>query len=226
MTTTLEPGMKIPEWNETGLHKTEYFRQRRCLSCDLEFVAPVVLSKYTTNLSGERSVQCPKCDSRAIFSKAMHKVTDYQVRITIPKMVKINPNNTEAVEAKLAKCEEFLNNLPDLEARFGLFHTLQESLEIIHNIHVNTLQTRRETEWKTEEDEKRYKEWYAKRRAWANEHPHALLYNDFAPLSFGWTGGGMTGGLIFHGPHDRGGDGGAPTFCVNLGNTHGWSIHT
>lgn len=36
----------------------------------------------------------------------------------------------------------------------------------------------------------------------------------------------MNGALIYHGPHDNGGDGGAPTFSVNLVPTNGWSIHT
>jgi len=36
----------------------------------------------------------------------------------------------------------------------------------------------------------------------------------------------FNGGLIFHGPHDNGGDGGAPTFSVNLSPQDGWSIHT
>jgi len=52
------------------------------------------------------------------------------------------------------------------------------------------------------------------------------LWLDFAPLSFTWKGSGMVGGLIFHGPHDRGGDGGEPTFSVNLSGAYGWSIHT
>ena len=34
------------------------------------------------------------------------------------------------------------------------------------------------------------------------------------------------GGLIFHGPHDNGGDGSAPTFSVNMSPTDGWSVHT
>jgi hypothetical protein len=34
------------------------------------------------------------------------------------------------------------------------------------------------------------------------------------------------GGLIFHGSHDNGGDGGAPTYSVNLNPEDGWSIHT
>ena len=36
----------------------------------------------------------------------------------------------------------------------------------------------------------------------------------------------FNGGLIFHGRHDGGGDGGAPTFAVNLNPGIGWSIHT
>lgn len=62
------------------------------------------------------------------------------------------------------------------------------------------------------------------------------LHTDFAPHSFSivWerrnTQGEwkywFNGGLIFHGPHDNGGDGGAPTFSVSLTKHHGWSIHT
>jgi hypothetical protein len=36
----------------------------------------------------------------------------------------------------------------------------------------------------------------------------------------------FNGGLIFHGAHDNGGNGGAPTFAVSLVPCHGWSIHT
>jgi hypothetical protein len=62
------------------------------------------------------------------------------------------------------------------------------------------------------------------------------LTKDFAPLSFyflmqrrqkdGSYKTWFNGGLIFHGPHDRGGDGGAPTYSVNLCGSHGWSVHT
>jgi hypothetical protein len=34
------------------------------------------------------------------------------------------------------------------------------------------------------------------------------------------------GGVIFHGVHDNGGDGSAPTFSVSLTPVNGWSIHT
>jgi hypothetical protein len=74
---------------------------------------------------------------------------------------------------------------------------------------------------------------------YANEvGTRCTLFKDFAPYSFTiimekedylnpgefipWFGGG----LVYHGPHDNGGDGGAPTFSVNLNNSNGWSIHT
>lgn len=34
------------------------------------------------------------------------------------------------------------------------------------------------------------------------------------------------GGIIFHGNHDRGGDGGTPTFSVNITPVNGWATHT
>lgn len=61
------------------------------------------------------------------------------------------------------------------------------------------------------------------------------LFSDFSPQSFyfvieferdGEWKRWISGGLIFHGRHDRGGDGGAPTFSVCLTPTDGWSIHT
>lgn len=58
------------------------------------------------------------------------------------------------------------------------------------------------------------------------------MWTDFAPFSFNWaiinSKGDCTlnGGLIFHGPHDNGGDGGAPTFSVSLEPQHGWQLHT
>lgn len=55
---------------------------------------------------------------------------------------------------------------------------------------------------------------------------------DFAPLSFGFAvirsdgSAWICGGLIYHGSHDRGGDGGAPTYAVSLQPSEGWSLHT
>jgi hypothetical protein len=54
----------------------------------------------------------------------------------------------------------------------------------------------------------------------------AKLYRDFAPLSFGFSAGSLQGGLIFHGEHDGGGDGGMPTLSVCLTPADGWRIHT
>lgn len=60
-----------------------------------------------------------------------------------------------------------------------------------------------------------------------------VLSKDFSKHSFEFVirkkDSGATwfnGGLIFHGSHDNGGDGGAPTFAVCLEPTYGWSIHT
>jgi len=63
-----------------------------------------------------------------------------------------------------------------------------------------------------------------------------MLGYDWAPYSFSFTmmvrnesgeyEPWFHGGLIFHGPHDGGGSGGAPTFSVCLTPTDGWSIHT
>lgn len=72
---------------------------------------------------------------------------------------------------------------------------------------------------------------------YGNPQTRAELSKDFAPYSFNFlmlkkhpeTGEYKTwfnGGLIYHGPHDNGGDGSAPTFSVNLSPHDGWSIHT
>lgn len=70
-----------------------------------------------------------------------------------------------------------------------------------------------------------------------------MITNDYAPLSFVFgvykrsEEGAMVidgercqmlmnGGIIFHGQHDNGGDGSAPTFAVSLTPTNGWAIHT
>ena len=68
------------------------------------------------------------------------------------------------------------------------------------------------------------------------ERTRCKLFKDFSPLSFvfhmeqrqanGEYKFWFNGGLIYHGPHDGGGDGGAPTYSVNLESTYGWSVHT
>jgi hypothetical protein len=59
------------------------------------------------------------------------------------------------------------------------------------------------------------------------------LMTDFAPKSFYFArrkkeSGEFigNGGIIFHGKHDNGGDGGAPTYSVCLTPCNGWQIHT
>ena len=62
-----------------------------------------------------------------------------------------------------------------------------------------------------------------------------LLAKDFAPYSFrfvierfrkGVWALWLNGGLIFHGDHDGGGSGSAPTFAVCAQPTEGWLVHT
>jgi hypothetical protein len=70
-------------------------------------------------------------------------------------------------------------------------------------------------------------------------HPEIEMrvMKDFAPLSFYFEmlyynpqsqkiERDYNGGIIFHGKHDGGGNGGAPTFSVNLTPVDGWSTHT
>lgn len=58
------------------------------------------------------------------------------------------------------------------------------------------------------------------------------LWTDFAPLSFTFSiilpdgSSWLHGGLIFHGSHDSGGDGGGPTYSVNVSPIDGWTLHT
>ena len=61
-----------------------------------------------------------------------------------------------------------------------------------------------------------------------------FVSTDFAPLSFYFVrkdkDGNFrgNGGIIFHGNHDKGGNGSAPTFSVSLDNSteERWEIHT
>ena len=60
-------------------------------------------------------------------------------------------------------------------------------------------------------------------------HPKAIQPGSYAakqyPELVGYTFW-FNGGLIFHGAHDGGGDGGPPTFSVSLVPVNGWSVHT
>ncbi len=64
-----------------------------------------------------------------------------------------------------------------------------------------------------------------------NTNAKVTLGRDLAPHSFGFainreTGCVINGGLIFHGSHDGGGNGSAPTYSVSMSPVDGWSIHT
>lgn len=72
---------------------------------------------------------------------------------------------------------------------------------------------------------------------YGNRNTRCKLSKDFAPYSFsflmeiqkpkekGWSPY-FNGGLIYHGEHDGGGDGGRPSYSVNLEKKHGWTVHT
>jgi len=66
--------------------------------------------------------------------------------------------------------------------------------------------------------------WYLKAKEGEGFQPHEYPARDYPEL-VGYRYW-LTGGLIFHGKHDNGGDGGAPTFSVSLTSTSGWSVHT
>jgi hypothetical protein len=65
----------------------------------------------------------------------------------------------------------------------------------------------------------------------SNQKRTTKVYNDFSPYSFSFARYiddrfVSNGGIIFHGKHDKGGDGSSPTFSVSLTPTDGWQIHT
>jgi len=92
---------------------------------------------------------------------------------------------------------------------------------------------------KRPELEKNFRRQFWKTESWYAEHPKERMkvWTDFAPLSFyfivEWYDErtnefkrDYNGGIIFHGSHDGGGNGGAPTFSVNLSPVDGWATHT
>ncbi len=44
-----------------------YTRNCECLDCGHKWMAKVILSDVTTNLSGEKTEECPKCWSRNVM---------------------------------------------------------------------------------------------------------------------------------------------------------------
>ena len=100
---------------------------------------------------------------------------------------------------------------------------LQEQLEYAKTITNDSLQ-------KTIDEFERREKMYLEDRKEIMEHS---IYNDWAPRSFEFVQmfgerAGMNGGIIFHGPHDGGGNGGAPTFSVSLSSDRSarWEVHT
>ena len=61
---------------------------------------------------------------------------------------------------------------------------------------------------------------------WSDPAPHSFYFVMHKRRESGETVQWFNGGLIFHGHHDGGGDGGSPTFSVCLTPTDGWSVHT
>ena len=86
------------------------------------------------------------------------------------------------------------------------------------------------------EDKLKYLGNYACNGDRPQDYTRCILSKDYAPYSFyfvmqvkekdGSYKFWFNGGLIFHGQHDGGGNGGAPTFSVCLTPTDGWAIHT
>jgi hypothetical protein len=98
----------------------------------------------------------------------------------------------------------------------------------------NTIKLQNEEHWKkavtfaevTGQEESLQKALDTLDRIAQNTNKQVLLGWDFAPYSFTFMVGNLQGGLIYHGDHDRGGDGGAPTYSVNLSPETGWRLHT
>lgn len=74
-------------------------------------------------------------------------------------------------------------------------------------------------------------QWKRRRYGWEKQEVH--IYPDFAPYSFEFAlvdvetkKTNLYGGIIFHGKHDGGGNGSAPTFSVCLTPVDGWATHT
>jgi DNA-directed RNA polymerase subunit M/transcription elongation factor TFIIS len=52
----------------------KYARKRECMSCGHVWHSPCVFAPYTPNLSGERTEQCPECNSRGICSYPAYEI--------------------------------------------------------------------------------------------------------------------------------------------------------
>ena len=108
----------------------------------------------------------------------------------------------EYAEKRLQECIEFINTKrPDLEKNFlSQFYLDTDFWKQFQNERLRVMYDFAPLSFYFE------KEWYDKRTySWLRD------YN---------------GGIIFHGDHDGGGNGGAPTFSVNLTPCDGWATHT
>lgn len=99
---------------------------------------------------------------------------------------------------------------------------LDEALKYAESIKDESLQKCLD---RLKQSEKKYKE--------DGDNIETDITTDFAPYSFYFVryrqntkGFISNGGIIFHGKHDNGGDGGSPTFSVCIEPVNGWSIHT
>lgn len=54
----------------------------------------------------------------------------------------------------------------------------------------------------------------------SNTDGHVYICSDFEPLSFGFSAGSLSGGLIYHGPENP------SSLSIQLTPTHGWQLHT
>jgi len=62
----------------------------------------------------------------------------------------------------------------------------------------------------------------ARVKLWMDFAPHSFAFAVVLPDRSAW----LNGGVIFHGAHDSGGNGGAPTYSVSITPMDGWTLHT
>lgn len=55
----------------------DWHRNHECLLCGHEWNAPVKFSQHTTNLSGEETAWCPRCNSRSVVSSPAYDLNTY-----------------------------------------------------------------------------------------------------------------------------------------------------
>ena len=77
-----EPHMRAVELlkrlNYYDRSKPAPHRTHTCLNCKHQWSSPVVLSEHSPAISGERTEQCPSCNSRGISSSPIHAPKDWE----------------------------------------------------------------------------------------------------------------------------------------------------